>query len=258
MVVVSPTLIQAHLDTRKARRVFNLLERSSEIQTYLKMANIMAVTRLKYNDHGPVHSRITAGSALEMLKIISDNIQPTSIRDHGLSYEDAKIITLCGAYLHDIGNAIHRKGHNLHGCYIVNSILENLLSKVYSSRETLLKVKCEILHCIYAHDEDIQCLSIEAGIVKVADGTDMAEGRARVPYDLGKVDMHSLSALAIRRVEIVRGSERPIRLIVHMDNPAGIFQIDHVLRRKIETSGIKDQIEVIAIENGRELKVFRG
>jgi len=240
------------------KRVFNLLERSLEVQVYLKMSNIMAVTRLKYNDHGPVHSRITAGSALEMLKILSEKITPTSMKEHGLNYEDAKIITLCGAYLHDIGNAIHRQAHNLHGCYLVNSILENILSKVYDSREVLMKVKCEILHCIYAHDEEVNCLSLEAGVVKVADGTDMAEGRARIPYDLGKVDMHSLSALAIRKVEIVKGDERPVKIVVHMDNPAGIFQIDHVLGRKIATSGIKEYIEVVAIENGRELKVFRG
>ncbi len=257
MVIVSPTLIYSHLDSRKVRRMFFLLERHSEIQAYLKMSNIMAVTRLKYNDHGTVHSRITAGSALEILKILSDYVDPTSVRDHGLSIEDAKLIVMCGAYLHDIGNAVHREQHSLHGCYLVNNILDDLLSRIYDSREVVSKVKCEILHCIYAHDEKVNCLSIEAGIVKVADGTDMAEGRARIPYDLGKVDIHSLSALAIRKVEIVRGDSRPVRIIVHMDNPAGIFQIDHVLSRKIATSGISDYIEVVAVESGKEIKVFR-
>ena len=258
MVIVSPSLIYSHLNTRKLRRMFFLLERNSEIQSYLKMANIMAVTRLKYNDHGVVHSRITAGSALEILNIISEEVTPNAVSEHGLSIEDSKLITMCGAYLHDIGNAIHRVQHNLHGCYLVNSILDDLLSRIYDSKEILIKVKCEILHCIYAHDENVNCLSIEAGVVKVADGTDMAEGRARIPYDLGKVDIHSLSALAIRKVEIVRGDERPVKILVYMDNPAGIFQIDHVLSKKIYTSGISEYVEVVAIENGKEIKVFRG
>ncbi len=258
MVIVSPSLIYSHLNTRKLRRMFFLLERNSEVQSYLKMANIMAVTRLKYNDHGVVHSRITAGSALEILNIISEEVTPNAVSEHGLSIEDAKLITMCGAYLHDIGNAIHRVQHNLHGCYLVNSILDDLLSRIYDSKEILIKVKCEILHCIYAHDENVNCLSIEAGVVKVADGTDMAEGRARIPYDLGKVDIHSLSALAIRKVEIVRGDERPVKILVYMDNPAGIFQIDHVLSKKIYTSGISEYVEVVAIENGKEIKVFRG
>jgi len=258
MVIVSPSLIYSHLNTRKLRRMFFLLERNSEVQSYLKMANIMAVTRLKYNDHGVVHSRITAGSALEILNIISEEVTPNAVSEHGLSIEDSKLITMCGAYLHDIGNAIHRVQHNLHGCYLVNSILDDLLSRIYDSKEILIKVKCEILHCIYAHDENVNCLSIEAGVVKVADGTDMAEGRARIPYDLGKVDIHSLSALAIRKVEIVRGDERPVKILVYMDNPAGIFQIDHVLSKKIYTSGISEYVEVVAIENGKEIKVFRG
>ncbi len=96
---------------------------------------------------------------------------------------------------------------------------------------------------------------MEAGAAKVADGTDMAEGRARIPYRTGKVDIHSLSALSIKRVEIVEGGPRPVRILVHMDNPAGVFQIEKVLQEKIQTSGIEDLVEVVALEMGREIKV---
>lgn len=258
MVLVSPTLILSHLKERKVRRAYQILEEDLRIQTYLKMANIMAVTRLKYNDHGLVHSRITAGSALQLLSILAEEITPNAIKDHEFRYEDAKIIVLFGAYLHDIGNAIHREKHNLHGCILMNNILNDILFRLYRSREKALKIKCEILHCIYAHDEETWCLSLEAGVVKVADGTDMAEGRARIPYDLGKIDIHSLSALAIRKVEIERGKDRPVKIKVFMDNPAGIFQIEQVLARKIETSAIKQYIEIEAIEKDREIKIIRG
>jgi len=70
------------------------------------------------------------------------------------------------------------------------------------------------------------------------------------------VDIHSLSALAIRRVEIVEGENRPVRILVNMDNPAGVFQIEKVLGRKISSSGIGDWVEVIALEKGREIKTI--
>lgn len=248
MVKVSPTLINRHLKEEKLRRAYRILKEDVEIQTLLKMSNIMAVTRLKYNDHGPIHSKITAGAALEILEIISGRRTPSAIIDHGFTYEDSKIITLMGAYLHDIGNAVHRADHHIHGCILMNGKLDEILNEIYGEEEKRIRVKCEILHCIYSHDENVQCLSLEAGIVKVADGTDMAEGRARIPYDLGKRDIHSISALAIRRVEIERGLIKPIRIIVTMENPAGIFQVQNVLQKKIATSGLEDEIEIVTME----------
>jgi len=259
MTVVSPRLVYTHLKAPHLLKVFNLLENDLEVQTYLQMANVMAVERLRYNDHGPVHSRITSGSALEIFEILSRRFTPTTVRDGVCSLEDAKIIVLCGAYLHDIGNAIHRVSHHTHGCSIAAPILDRLLSKVYpANRELAYRLKSEILHCIFSHDENVKSLSIEAGSVKVADGTDMAEGRARIPYRMGGVDIHSLSALAIRKVEILEGKSRPVKILVNMDNPAGVFQIEQVLERKISSSGIDRWIEVVALEKGKEIKTIPG
>jgi hypothetical protein len=98
---------------------------------------------------------------------------------------------------------------------------------------------------------------MEAGIAKVADGTDMAEGRARFPYLTGKVDMHSLSALAIKKVEILPGAVRPVRLLIDMTNPAGVFQMEWILETKLSTSGLQEYVEVSAQQDGKELKELR-
>ena len=257
MAIVSPRLICKHLREPRLRRVFDFLENDVETQTYLRMANVMAVERLRYNDHGPVHSRITSGSALEIFEILSRRFMPTTVRNGICSLEDAKVVVLCGAYLHDIGNAIHRDAHHMHGCTIASPILDRLLSKIYpTEKELALRLKSEILHCIFSHDENVECLSIEAGSVKVADGTDMAEGRARIPYRMGDVDIHSLSALAIRRVEVLEGESRPVKILVNMDNPAGVFQIEHVLGRKVSSSGIDEWVEIVALEKGKEIKTI--
>jgi len=215
----------------------------------------MAVERLIYNDHGPVHSRIASGSALEIFDLLTKKVTPTTVENDVCSLEDAKVIVLCGAYLHDVGNVIHRVDHHIHGCVIANPILDRLLKKVYPEDPALsIRLKSEILHSIFSHDEEVECLSVEAGAAKVADGTDMAEGRARIPYRTGKVDIHSLSALSITKVEVERGDRKPVQILVSMDNPAGVFQIEQVLERKIKTSGIRDLVEVIALEKGIQIR----
>jgi metal-dependent HD superfamily phosphatase/phosphodiesterase len=255
MVVVSSNLVYSRLKEPKVKKMFRLLENDVEVQSCLRMANIMAVERLMYNDHGPVHSKITSGSALEIFDLLTKKVTPTTVESDICSLEDAKVIVLCGAYLHDVGNIIHRIDHHIHGCIIANPILDRLLEKVYPKDPALsVRLKSEILHTIFSHDEEVECLSVEAGAAKVADGTDMAEGRARIPYRTGKVDIHSLSALSITKVEIEGGDRKPVQILVSMDNPAGVFQIEQVLERKIKTSGIQDLVEVIALEKGIEMR----
>ena len=255
MVVVSSDLIHSHLEEPKVEKMFRLLENDVEVQNCLRMANVMAVERLLYNDHGPVHSRIASGSALEIFDLLTKKVKPTTVENNVCSLEDTKVIVLCGAYLHDVGNIIHRVDHHIHGCVIVNPILDRLLKIVYPEDPALsVRLKSEILHSIFSHDEEIECLSVEAGAAKVADGTDMAGGRARIPYKTGKVDIHSLSALSITKVEIEGGDRKPVQILVSMTNPAGVFQIEEVLERKIKTSGIQDLVEVIALEKGIQIR----
>ena len=260
MVRVSPVLVREKVERDEVLRILlNLLEEDYEVQSYLEMCNDMVVKRLYYNDHGPTHSRIVAGSALEIFDILSENgVVPTTVRDSGLSLVDAKAIVLAGAYLHDIGNMIHRENHNITGLFIADGILRRILPEIYrGDRKKELKVRQEILHCIFSHDESIQALSVEAGIIKLADGTDMAEGRARVPYRHGKSDIHAISALAIKSVEIVRGRERPLEIWVSMDNEAGIFQVEEVYGKKIITSGLAEFIQINMFRRGKLFKVYK-
>jgi metal-dependent HD superfamily phosphatase/phosphodiesterase len=255
MVLVSSNLVHSHLKEPKVEKIFRLLENDVEIQNCLRMANVMAVERLLYNDHGPVHSITASGSALEIFNLLTKKVKPTTVKNDVCALEDAKVIVLCGAYLHDIGNIIHRVNHHIHGCVIANPILDRLLKIVYPEDPALsVRLKSEILHSIFSHDEEIECLSVEAGAAKVADGTDMAGGRARIPYKTGKVDIHSLSALSITKVEIEAGERTPVQILVSMTNPAGVFQIEEVLERKIDTSGIQDLVEVIALKKGVLIK----
>ena len=71
MVIVSPQLYSKHISTSGVlQRVSKVLEDDDEVNELLRMSNIMAVTRLKYNDHGVVHAKIVAGTSLELLDLI--------------------------------------------------------------------------------------------------------------------------------------------------------------------------------------------
>jgi metal-dependent HD superfamily phosphatase/phosphodiesterase len=257
MVTVSSRLIHRHLDDPNVRELFRLLEDDPEIRSYLRMGNIMAVSRLNYNDHGPVHAKIISGSALELFKLVSSAVEPSSVTNGVCDYLGAKMIVLCGAYLHDLGNAIHRLNHESNAIILAAPILDRILPRVYpEDPELVFRLKSEILHSIYSSNEEVQCLSVEAGIVTVADGTDIAGGRSREPYKGGKNDIHSISALAINRVDIAMGDKKPVSIRVYMDNPAGVFQIEEVLGEKMATSGLKDIVEVVAIMDDEEIKTL--
>jgi metal-dependent HD superfamily phosphatase/phosphodiesterase len=221
------------------------------------MSNTMAVKRLNYNDHGPVHSKIISGSALEIFKLITTSVEPSSVVNGICAYDDAKVIVLLGAYLHDIGNAVHRIDHERNGALLASSSLDRILHEIYYDDIGLAyRIKCEVLHAIFSSDDTVPCLSVEAGIVTVADGTDTTEGRSRVPYLSGKNDIHSISTQAINSVSIEKGETKPVSIHVSMENPAGIFQVEEVIGRKIRSSGISDLVEVVATMKGNQIKTI--
>jgi metal-dependent HD superfamily phosphatase/phosphodiesterase len=85
----------------------------------------------------------------------------------------------------------------------------------------------------------------------------MEEGRARIPFQSGKVDIHSVSALSIEKVSIQEGEPKPVTIRITMSNSAGVFQIDELLKPRIENSGLQNYIHVIAeITGERERKII--
>ncbi len=259
MVVVSPQLLMKHVSSSPLlSKAFKIVENDVEIFELLKMSNVMAVTRLKYNDHGIVHARIVAGTALELLDLLLDaNVVPTTLRDGtASSIEEAKLVVFLSAYLHDIGNSVHRHKHELLGMILAKDVLDRILPDILGENgKKVYALRQEILHNIYATDYDVECLTVECSVVKIADGLDMSEGRARVPYRLGKMDIHAVSALSIKRVEVEKG-EKPIKIVVHMEDMAGLFQVEKVLMPKVLTSTISDLLEIYLVTPRKVLRYY--
>jgi metal-dependent HD superfamily phosphatase/phosphodiesterase len=96
--------------------------------------------------------------------------------------------------------------------------------------------------------------------VRVADALDMSQGRSRIPYGAGNVDIYSISAAAVDQVEIKEGEDKPIQINILMNNSAGLFQVDELLRRKLKGSGLERYVAVKAyierVEEKNLLKEF--
>lgn len=259
MVVVSPALLTQQLETSPLlKKAHQLLEEDAEVMSLLKMANIMAVTRLKYNDHGITHARIVAGAGLQLVDMLAKRgVEFTTLRDGTTrSVEEVKLLVLLAGYLHDIGNAIHRVNHEYIGALLAKDILNRILTQLGYDARRVIELRQEVMHMIYATEYNTECLTVECGVTKIADGLDMAEGRARVPYKLGKVDMHSVSALSIKRVEILDGESRPIKIVVYASDMAGLFQLEAVLSPKIRTSRIDEYIEVYLQTDSKSIRFY--
>jgi metal-dependent HD superfamily phosphatase/phosphodiesterase len=104
----------------------------------------------------------------------------------------------------------------------------------------------EVLQTITSHRDYGNPLTLEAGIVRVADALDMEQGRSRIPFARGSISIHSLSAAAIEDVAIKDGDERPILIEITMNNSSGIYQVDGLLKAKLQGSGLEPYVEVVA------------
>jgi metal-dependent HD superfamily phosphatase/phosphodiesterase len=80
----------------------------------------------------------------------------------------------------------------------------------------------------------------------VADGTDMTKGRGRLPYEMGNINIHCVSAMSIIEVEIVKGKEKPIDILINMTNSAGVFQVQEILYKKLVAGVAGKYIDIIA------------
>jgi len=234
---------------RANRKLRDLLERVNadpQLKAWWHVANVNAVKRLEINDHSWVHIQIVANIALKLLRQLAKHrVQAGVVRDYGMSEDDAEIVVVLGALLHCVGMAVHRDGHEDFSLFLAEPKIRELLEGVYPEPE-LTVIAVEVLQTITSHREYGKPLTLEAGIVRVADALDMAEGRSRIPFQYGRVSIHSLSAAAIEGVEIKDGERAPILIEIRMNNSSGIYQVDELLKGKLRGSGLEPYVEVIA------------
>ena len=234
---------------RANRKLASLLERvnsDDQLKGWWHVSNINAVKRLEINDHSWVHIQIVANIALKLLRQLTKHgIEPAVVRDYGMNSDDAEVVVVLGALLHCIGMSIHREGHEDWSLFLAEPKLHDLLEGLYKEPE-LTVIASEVLGAITSHRDYGKPLTLEAGIVRVADALDMAKGRSRIPFEHGRVSIHSLSAAAIEEVAIKDGERTPILIEIEMNNSSGVYQVDELLKAKLRGAGLEPYVEVIA------------
>jgi metal-dependent HD superfamily phosphatase/phosphodiesterase len=239
----------------KAQQLWETVVNDAEAQTDWDMANYMAVNKLGYNDHGMTHAIITSTNAVRIFDLLVEaGIKPDVQLSGAGDLDDACAVVTCATLLHDIGNQIHRQGHELLGVGLARNLLDRLMAELYPSVEQRIELRAFILNAIATHDFNPLPLTFEGGLVGVADGTDITKGRGRKAFDLGKIDIHSVSALAIDEVRIGSGKEFPVEITVYMNNSAGIFQIEDTLTKKVVRGPLAKWITITAVTRPEEGK----
>jgi metal-dependent HD superfamily phosphatase/phosphodiesterase len=217
--------------------------------------------RLGMSDHSWVHVQIVLNVALRIFRLLERRgVEPALVRDHAMTARDSEVVIACACLLHDSGMSIHRTDHEAYSLFLAASKLPELLAATYDEPDRSVIV-AEALHAIIGHRRRGDPITLEAGVVRVADALDMEGGRSRVPFEERRPNIHSLSAAAIDDVKIEPGEERAVRIEIEMNNSSGIFQVDELLATKLRGSGLEEHIEVVAqIESEHEKRlvpVFR-
>lgn len=234
---------------RKLERFLDAVNRDDQVKSWWYMAQVHA-ERLGMSDHSWVHMQIVLNIALRLTRLLhKGGVEGAMITDHGMSERDVEVVVAAGALLHDVGMSIHRADHEEYSLFLAREALPRLFDGIYREPERSIAM-AEVLHAIIGHRRRGQPYTVEAGIVRVADALDMAEGRTRVPLEAGQEGIHSISAAAIDQVNISAGEIRPVRIEIELNNSAGIFQVDDLLATKIRDTPLAEHIEVVAAVKG--------
>jgi len=253
------TLSQISVPARKNELITQALARvnkNEEILTLWEVINVNAIDRLQMTDHGIVHFQIVANIGLKLARLLEKRGADLSIvSDHELTQNHGELVVVMASLFHDLGMSISREGHEEYSLTLANGLLGEVLSFLPVRERTI--VASETLHAIIAHRKDGVPYTIEAGIVRVADALDMSEGRSRIPYEAGIVDIHSISAAAIDSVKIKEGSDKPVEITITLNNSSGLFQVDNLLKSKLKGSGVEQFVEVRAYVNEEEKRLLK-
>jgi len=223
----------------RAARLYASLLTDTQALALWDLTAYMAVEKMGFNDHGQMHAQVVAANALRLTQLLNQaGIELDVVSSNAGTLEDAYVVVLAAALLHDVGNQITREGHEVYSVFLARSVLERHLPALYPDPAQQQVLTGFILSAIANHDCNPPPVTREGAIVAVADSADMTQGRGQVAFDQGKADIHAVSAMAIQEVNIRAGDELPVHIEVVMDNPAGLFQVEKLLARKILVTGM--------------------
>ena len=159
---------------RKLRTLIERVNADNELKGWWHVSNVNAVSRMAINDHSWVHVQIVTNIALKLLRQLTKHgIEPGVVRDFGLEQDDAEVVVVLAALFHCVGMSIHRHGHEDFSLFLAEPKMRELLEGLYEEPDKTVIVS-EALQAIISHRADGEPLTVDAGIVRVADALDLS------------------------------------------------------------------------------------
>jgi metal-dependent HD superfamily phosphatase/phosphodiesterase len=230
---------------RRLEALFAAANADARLHAWWYMQQVNA-NRRDMSDHSWVHIQIVVNIALRLFRLLHRaGIEPAMVTEHEMKARDAEVVIAAACLFHDTGMSIHRTDHELYSLFLAADRLPMLLEDVYEEPELTIVIS-EAQQAVIGHRRRGEPITLEAGVVRVADALDMASGRSRIPFETRRPNIHSISAAAIDAIAIEPGEERAVRVEIEMNNSAGLFQVDELLATKLRGSGIEEHVEVLA------------
>ncbi|HNY22778.1 MAG TPA: phosphohydrolase, partial [Treponemataceae bacterium] len=168
--------ILEELDPKSAayRIACDLME-DVEVQQMQEYANTVSIVRLGYNDHGPVHMRTVTRNAVQMMNLLHGAGIKTSLEtENAGTLDDSLSAIIFASFLHDLGMSMGRQDHELFSMTLAKPIIERVLEKEFpNDLERRVVIRAVALEGIIGHMASRRIASIEAGLILIADGSDM-------------------------------------------------------------------------------------
>ena len=219
-----------------------------ELRQLWRCANINAVDRLGLGDSGEVHVRIVANAGLKLLRLLREaGHQPAMVARHRLTADEAEIIVVLAAAVHDLGLAVHTDPHLAAraGLVLADRKLGELLGDLYAPRERTV-LRAEALHAVLAQEPDVACLTLEAAVLKLADALDLTKGRARLPAEAGQRLGAANAMPLVDEVTIQRAKAPPVRVVVQLSRADGLAAVAALLQSKLVRVPLGGLVEMVA------------
>ena len=121
-------------DNQKLKHVIEQVKKDTKLQTMWRCANVMAIDRMGYTDHGPTHVKIVSNVALKILRILVDRkVVPSIVKNYSMKNEDAEVVVVLGSIFHDLGMTVIREGHAFYGALVASTLVEKYLQQIKTS-----------------------------------------------------------------------------------------------------------------------------
>src|SRR5205085_10299743 len=81
----------------KVLHLYELLQSDPRALAHWTLANYLTVGKLNYNDHGPIHARVTCAYAMELMTLLAkENVPFDVVESEAGDLEDAFLVVLAG------------------------------------------------------------------------------------------------------------------------------------------------------------------